>query len=140
MARLTGAVLAAAALAVPALATPAFGNGLERKSNVDSKVLEIKKRTVGGGSMGSKMKRATGDGVVSFQDYNEQEFVIELEVGGQTLTLMVGTSDTDTWIAEAGFQCLNAAGDIVDVRIQIYYLFRFTLRGGIPLYTYYILT
>ena len=45
------------------------------------------------------------------------EYVVEMEWSGQTFQVVVDTGSSDTYVAQNGFTCTDAAGNITSVRI-----------------------
>lgn len=131
MARLSSAILALAALSHPALAarqlsvrTYAPAAKQASSSNVvSSNVLSIKKTGKAAKSAGYLKSMRSGalsasiNGTASehVDDLLSEEYVASIEWDGVPVEVIIDTGSSDTWLVQAGFECVDDEGKVQSV-------------------------
>lgn len=128
MLRLSGSLLAAAALAYPALAASSvrsYAPAAKQASSpnvVSSHVLSLKKsgsnkeaksaghlrslRTLGG-----LIPSNSSSSAEPVDNLESDEYVAEIEWAGVPVEVIIDSGSSDTWLVQAGFQCVDSDGN-----------------------------
>jgi hypothetical protein len=120
----TAVLLLGAALAIPSAAlTPKFSTEIVHKvakrapspDVLTDNVVALTRVVSSTSSFGPLHKRAA-NGTATFTNPFQYLYRAEITFGNETFSVIVDTGSSDTWVAQEGYQCLDANAAPVDVR------------------------